>query len=132
MACHLEVTCPFIGKDWEIKSLSLTTMALEERHTAANIADWLEDTTAKLKVPFEKVKAVVHDNWANLVAAASILKERHGWASVRCAGHTLLLVVQSPPKNNTTISSCVGSARCLVELFKKSELACTKLKEKRQ
>ncbi|KAK0134110.1 Zinc finger BED domain-containing protein 1 [Merluccius polli] len=129
---YLGVTCHFLGEDWEMKSLSLTTMPLEERHTAANIADWLEETTAKFQIPFEKVKAVVHDNGANVVAAARILRERHGWASVRCAGHTLNLVVQSTLKNNKTIASCVGSARCLVEHFKKSELACTKLKEKQQ
>lgn len=92
---YLGVTCHFLGEDWEMKSLSLTTMPLEERHTAANIADWLEETTAKFK------------------------------------GHTLNLVVQSTLKNKT-IASCVGSARCLVEHFKKSELACTKLKEKQQ
>ncbi|XP_077065670.1 E3 SUMO-protein ligase ZBED1-like [Siphateles boraxobius] len=127
---YLGVTSHFLGEDWEMKSLSLTTMPLEERHTAANIADWLEETTAKFEIPLEKVKAVVHDNGANVVAAARILRERHGCASVRCAGHTLNLAVQSTLKNNKTIASCVGSARCLVEHFKKSELACTKLKEK--
>lgn len=129
---YLGVTCHFLGEDWEMKSFSLTTMPLEERHTAANIADWLEETTAKFQIPFEKVKAVVHDNGANVVAAATILRERHGWASLRCAGHILNLVVQNALKNNKTIASCVGSARCLVEHFKKSELACTKLKEKQQ
>nr|XP_055065281.1 E3 SUMO-protein ligase ZBED1-like [Misgurnus anguillicaudatus] len=128
---YLGVTCHFLGEDWEMKSLSLTTMPLEERHTAANIADWLEETTAKFEIQLVKVKAVVHDNGANVVAAARILRKRHGWASVRCAGHTLNLVVQSTLKNKT-IASCVGSARCLVEHFKKSELACTKLKEKQQ
>lgn len=129
---YLGVTCHFLGDDWEIKALSLTTMPLDERHTATNIADWLEETATKFHIPFKKVKAVVHDNGANVVAAARILKERHGWASVRCAGHTLNLVVQNTLKNNKTISSCVASARCLVEHFKKSELACTKLKEKQQ
>ena len=45
-------------------------MPLEERHTAANIADWLEEATSKCNIPFEKVKAFVHDNGANVVAAA--------------------------------------------------------------
>ncbi|XP_076876762.1 E3 SUMO-protein ligase ZBED1-like [Brachyhypopomus gauderio] len=129
---YLGVTCHFLGDDWKIKSLSLTTMPLDERHTATNIADWLEDAATKFHISFEKVKAVVHDNGANVVAAAKILKERHGWASVRCAGHTLNVVVQNTLKNNKTILSCVASARCLVEHFKKSELACTKLKEKQQ
>ena len=56
---YLGVTCHFLGDDWEIKSLSITTMPLEERHTAANIADWLEEATSKCNIPFEKVKAFV-------------------------------------------------------------------------
>lgn len=120
---YLGVTCHLLGEDWEMKSLSLTTMPLEERHTAANIADWQEETTAKFQIPFQKVKAVVHDNGADVAAAAArILSERRGWASVRCAGHTLNVVVQSTLKNNKTIASCVASARCLAEHFKKSEL----------
>ena len=125
-------TCHLLGEFWEVKSLSLTTTLLEERHTAATIADWLEETTAKCHVPFSKVKAVVHDNGANVVAAARILNETRGWASVRFSGHTLDLVVQSTPKNNKTIANFVASARCLVEHFKKSEPTCTKLKEKQQ
>lgn len=35
-------------------------------------------------------------------------------------------------KNNKFIANCVASARCLVEHFKKSELACTKLKKRKQ
>lgn len=128
---YLGVTCHYLD-DWKMKSLSLVTMPLEERHTAANIADWLEEVTTKFSISCDKVKALVHDNGANVVAAARILNERHGWASVRCAGHTLNLVVQNTLKEEKNISSCVASARCLVEHFKKSELACTKLKEKQQ
>lgn len=50
----------------------LTTMPLEERYAAANIAEWIEDVTAKFDIPPEKIKAVVHDNGANVVAAAKI------------------------------------------------------------
>uniref|UniRef100_A0A3Q2YJJ4 Zinc finger BED domain-containing protein 4-like n=2 Tax=Hippocampus comes TaxID=109280 RepID=A0A3Q2YJJ4_HIPCM len=129
---YLGVTCHFLGEDWEMKSLYLTTMRLEERHMAVDIADWLEETVAKFHIPLLKVKAVVHDNEANVVGAAGILEERHGWATVICSGHTLNLVVQSTLKNKESITNCVDSARCLVEHFKRSELACTKLKEKQQ
>lgn len=127
---YLGVTCHFLGDDWEMKSFSLTTMPLEEMHIATNIADFLEEAASKFHIPFEKVKAIVHDNGANVVAAARILKERHGWASVWCAGHTLNLGVQNALKNNKTSSSCVAAARCLVVHFKKSELASTKRPEK--
>lgn len=84
---YLGVTCHFLREDWEKESHSLTTMPLEERHTAANIAEWLEDVIAKFDIPPEKIKAVIHDNGANV--AVKILAEKHGWESVRCAGHTL-------------------------------------------
>ncbi|XP_019746963.1 zinc finger BED domain-containing protein 1-like isoform X2 [Hippocampus comes] len=126
---YLRVACHFLGEDWEMKSFSLTTVPLKENHTAANIADCLEETTDKFHIPFPKVKAVVHDNGATVVAAANILKERHGWVSVRCSGHILNFIVQSTLKNSKTITNCVASARSLVEHFKKSELACAKLQE---
>ncbi|KAM9830564.1 E3 SUMO-protein ligase ZBED1-like isoform 1-T1 [Syngnathus typhle] len=126
---YLRVACHFVGEDWQMKSFSLTTGPLKENHTAADIADLLEETTDKFHIPFPKVKAVVHDNGASVVAAAAILKERHGWASVRCSGYVLNSVVQSTLKNSQTIANCVASARTLVEHFKKSEVACAKLQE---
>ena len=115
---YMGVTCHYLGKNWEMVSHSLTTMPLDERHTAANIAVWIEEVIAKFEIPPEKIKAVVHDNGSNVVAAAKILQERHGWASVRCAGHTLNLVVQSSLKINQAIIKCVAAARSLVEHFK--------------
>lgn len=73
-----------------MKSHSLTRMPLEERHTAANIAEWLEDANGIFDISPQKIKTVVHDNGVNIVAAIKILAEKHGWASVRCAGHTLI------------------------------------------
>ncbi|XP_057705119.1 E3 SUMO-protein ligase ZBED1-like [Corythoichthys intestinalis] len=129
---YIGVTCHYIGKNWNMVSHSLTTMPLEERHTASNIAEWIEEVIAKFDIPAKKIKAVVHDNAANVIAAAKILEDRNGWASVRCAGHTLNLVVQSSLKFHQGISKCIAAARSLVEHFKKSELACTKLKDKQK
>ncbi len=58
-----------------------------------------------------------------------LLAEKHNWVSVRCTGHTLQLIVNSSLKD-TSISKALGAARTLVEHFKRSELANTKLKEK--
>lgn len=75
-------------------SYILTTMPLEERHEAENIAAWLEQVVEKMRNSFSKdILAAVHDNAANIVAAPRILNERHGVASHRCAGHTLQLVI---------------------------------------
>ncbi|KAL7857474.1 hypothetical protein SRHO_G00163730 [Serrasalmus rhombeus] len=73
---YMGVTCHYLGKNWKMVSHCLTTMPLEERHTAANIAQWIEEVITKFDIPAEKIKAVVHDNGANVVAASKILQER--------------------------------------------------------
>ena len=76
------------------------------RHSAATIAEGTEEVIAKFNIPLEKIKAVVHDNGANVVAAAKILHEKHGWALEKCAGHTLNLVVQNSPTGYLQVCSC--------------------------
>ncbi|XP_073488938.1 E3 SUMO-protein ligase ZBED1-like [Aquarana catesbeiana] len=127
----LGITCHYIAEDWKMISICLTTMPLEDRHTAANIAEWLEEVTEKFEIPAQKIIAIVHDNGANIVAAAKILMDTHGWASIRCTGHTLQLVISAALKNSG-IERAVSAARGLVEHFKKSELASSKLKEKQK
>lgn len=91
----------------------------------------IETAIEKFGIPASKIKAVVHDNAANVVAALKLLEERHGISSVRCLGHTLQLVVNHALKN-PQITKATGAARCLVEHFKKSELASSKLKAKQK
>ncbi len=112
-----------------MKTLTLATMPLDERNTGANIATWLEEVVAKFNISIDNIKAVIHDNGSNIVAAMKLLAEKHNWVSVRCTGHTLQLIVNSSLKD-TSISKALGAARTLVEHFKRSELANTKLKEK--
>ncbi|XP_035981203.1 zinc finger BED domain-containing protein 1-like [Fundulus heteroclitus] len=128
---YLGVTCHYITDDWDMQSISLTTMPLQDRHTASNIAEWLEQVVDRFEIPPSKIIAIVHDNGANIVAAANILEEKHGWSSVRCTGHTLQLVINAALKN-PSIEKAVRAARYLVEHFKKSDLACSKLREKQQ
>ncbi|KAM3857052.1 E3 SUMO-protein ligase ZBED1-like [Diretmus argenteus] len=129
---YLGVTCHFINQDWELTSYSLTTMPLEERHTAENIAAWVEQAAEKFGFSLSDVLAVVHDNAANVVAALRVLQERHGVASHRCAGHTLQLVVNHALKKDPQINKALGAARSLVEHFRRSELASSKLKVKQK
>lgn len=84
---YLAITCHYID-DWDMKSVYFTTMPLVDRHTASSIAEWLEDVAARFEIPPRKMIAIVHDNGANIVAAAKILEERHGWSSVRSTGYT--------------------------------------------
>ncbi|XP_034565509.1 zinc finger BED domain-containing protein 1-like [Notolabrus celidotus] len=128
---YLGITCHFISDDWELTTLCLTTMPLEERHTGPNIAAWIEQAVARFEISPSKIVAIVHDNGSNIVLAANILQEKHGWMSIRCAGHTLQLVINHALKQ-PQITKALGAARCLVEHFRKSELAATKLKTKQK
>ncbi|XP_076849046.1 E3 SUMO-protein ligase ZBED1-like isoform X2 [Brachyhypopomus gauderio] len=129
---YLGVTCHFVNQDWELTSYSLTTMPLEERHTAENIAGWVEKTAEKFGFSLSDVLAIVHDNAANVVAALRILEEKYGVASHRCAGHTFQLVINHALKKDPQINKTLGAARCLVEHFRRSELASSKLKQKQK
>lgn len=128
---YLGITCHFISDGWELTSFCLTTMPLEERHTGPNIAAWVEQAVERFEIPTSKIVAVVHDNGSNVVLAANILQEKNGWVSVRCAGHTLQLVINHALKN-PQISKALGASRSLVEHFKRSELAASDLKLKQK
>ncbi|XP_049333290.1 E3 SUMO-protein ligase ZBED1-like [Astyanax mexicanus] len=128
---YLGITCHFISDEWELNSFCLTTLPLEERHTGSNIAAWIEQTVEMFEIPPKKIMALVHDNGSNMVLAANILQEKHGWISVHCAGHTLQLIVNNALKH-PQISKALGASRCLVEHFKRSELASSKLKAKQK
>lgn len=60
---YLGVTCHYLGEDWEMLSHCLTTMPLEERHTAANIAEWIEDVISKFDIPPEKNQGCCARQW---------------------------------------------------------------------
>lgn len=59
-------------------------MPLEDRHTAENIANWVEKAAEQFKISMANVILVVHDNAANVVAALRILEEKHGIYSLLC------------------------------------------------
>ncbi|XP_025192631.1 zinc finger BED domain-containing protein 1-like [Melanaphis sacchari] len=61
---YITVTAHFIDDQWCPKSYTLTTHKLEERHTASNLSDQLENTFNKWEIN-QKVTAVVTDNAKN-------------------------------------------------------------------
>ncbi|KAL0165791.1 hypothetical protein M9458_037635, partial [Cirrhinus mrigala] len=129
---YLGVTCHYINDNWEMVSFVLCTKPLEDRHTAENIALWIEEVAENFSFSLRNdVKAVVHDNAANVVKALWILEERHGVASLRCAGHTTQLIVNHALKD-PQISRALGAARELVSYFHSSDVALLKLKAKQE
>ena len=104
---------------------------MEERHTAENLASYVEKVAEKFDISLHNILAIVHDNASNIVAALRILEEKFGVASYRCAGHTMQLVVNHAMKD-PMIDKALSAARGLVKHIKKSEPASTKLKQKQK
>ena len=44
---YLGIPCHYITDDWDMQSICLTTMPLQDKHTASNIAEWLEEVVAR-------------------------------------------------------------------------------------
>uniref|UniRef100_A0A669DR08 Uncharacterized protein n=1 Tax=Oreochromis niloticus TaxID=8128 RepID=A0A669DR08_ORENI len=128
---YLGVTCHFINDNWDLLSFNSATLPVEERHTAENLASWVEKVAERFHISLHNVLAIVHDNAGNIVAALHILKEKFGVVSYRCAGHTLQLVVNHALKD-PKIDKALSAARGLVKHIRKSEPASTKLKQKQK
>lgn len=79
-----------------------------------------------------RIVAVVHDNASNIVSAMNLLKQSHGWESIRCSAHTLQLVVHSAIGADARIQSVLASARKLVEHFRRSSTANSALTKQQE
>lgn len=69
----LGITCHYIKDDWDMVSVSLTTIPLQDRLAASNITEWLEEVGARFEILSRKIITNVHDNSDNFMAAANIL-----------------------------------------------------------
>lgn len=129
---YLSVTSHFIDNEWTLNHRVLTSLPVDDRHTGENIAAWLLETIEKYNVHPSKVIAMVHDNGSNIVAAAAKNEAQHNWVSVRCAAHSLQLIVNAALKSDSAITDTLAAARHVVEHFKRSALATSLLHEKQR
>ena len=123
---YTTITCHAIIEG-EIRSYVLQTCALEERHTAENIAAHLKDAIAKWGLT-NKVVACTHDNAANMVLANTRLLD---WESVACFAHTLQCAINDGFKAND-IARLIGACSKLVSHFHHSTVATVALKKKQE
>ncbi|KAF0715631.1 zinc finger BED domain-containing protein 4-like, partial [Aphis craccivora] len=115
---YVAVTAHFIDED-KIVSVCLGCEHFPLQHTAINLAEYLKSITIEWKIN-NKVVAVVTDNAANMVSAVRQLHFRH----IGCFAHSINLVVQNSLAN---ISEIVSKVKKIVEFFKRSSNALTKL-----
>lgn len=115
------LTAHFINNG-EMKSHLLECSEFSSKHTGENIAEWISSVLRKFSIE-NKIAAIVTDNASNMRSAATALKTRH----IRCFAHSLNLIVQNAIANS--ISEVVEKGKTIVQFFKKSSHACTKLHE---
>ncbi|KAM3872332.1 beta-1,4 N-acetylgalactosaminyltransferase 1-like [Diretmus argenteus] len=91
MSPYMSITAHYVSKDWTLKSKCLETAFAPESHTAAVLAEALQDGSQAWGVEEEKVTCVTTDNGANIVAAVRDLK----WPWISGFGHNLNLAVNN-------------------------------------
>ncbi|XP_077972609.1 E3 SUMO-protein ligase ZBED1-like [Styela clava] len=129
MEAYLGITAHYVDAKFNLCSCVLSVKPLDDRHTAKNICEWVEEVLNDFGVSPHAVCAAVSDNGSNMKAAKDIFHEKFGWASVACAAHTLQLCLNKGLGING-IEKPLAAARRLVQHFKRSELATSALGKK--
>ena len=109
------MTAHFIKKDWEIKSFTLCTEKMDERHTGKNIKTRLLEIAKVWKIA-GKVTGVVDDNASNMTLAMDLLGADSDWDHQACVGHTLQLSVHAG-LNESSVAKVLPIARKIVTLI---------------
>jgi len=118
---YITVTAHTIDLHWNVRSYTLSTHEMEERHTAENLAIRLGNTFNVWEVN-SKVIAVVTDNARNIVYAISLISSDTNISSVTCAAHSLQLAINHSLRQDN-IQLLVEKCSKLVSHFKHSNIA---------
>lgn len=116
---YIAITGHYITADFEMKSVLLACDHFSDRHTSANIQEFMVNTAAEWNLT-GKINFVISDNAANVQRALQDL----GWKHYGCYGHTLNLIVQNAL---TCVQETLDKVKTIVRFFKKSTLASEKL-----
>ncbi len=91
MTPYMSLTFHFIDTEWKLVSKCLQTSFLPEDHTAANLADALQEALHDWGLEDNKVSCITTDSGSNIKAAVRNL----GWPWLSCFGHNLNLAVSN-------------------------------------
>lgn len=126
----IAVTAHYLDERTQLKSFLLDCVQYSASHTADNIAQFLSNVFRNWKI-HHKIAAIVTDNASNVLAAV----KAGNWRSIGCFAHKVNLLIQDSlgAKNSTPIPNTIGETiakvKNIVQFFKKSGPAKTKLSE---
>jgi len=105
---YITVTAHIIDSNWCPKSFTLTTIEMDKRHTAENLAEQLHNIFHEWNIS-EKVLAVVTDNAKNIVNSIPLISSTNEKQifNIKCAAHTLQLAVNHALKIESISNSVI-------------------------
>jgi hypothetical protein len=119
----ISITMHYIDENFELSSHLLECLKWNESHTAQNLKQLLLNKIEEWNLS-NKIAAITTDNAANIVKASKLCNWRH----IPCFAHTINLAVQ---KSVTVepISVIIAKVKSIVEYFKRSSSALTRLQD---
>jgi len=124
---YITITCHYI-RNWTLQSVVLQTRAVDDRHTAFNLAEVLKTAADKWGI-CGKIVACVHDNASNITCANS--HEFVEWESCPCFAHTLQLSISDGMKT-ANVDEVIPACNKLVAHFHHSTVATKALSKKQR
>lgn len=127
---YITVSAHIIDNQWCPKSYTLTTHAMEESHSAVNLAHQLKNTFEKWEIE-NKIVAVVTDNARNIINAVNALTNVSETYDLTCAAHSIQLAVNNGLQQDG-IDTLIQLSSKMVGHFKHYNLAkhaLTKMQE---
>lgn len=112
------------NKGLKLNSNLLDCVAYNERHTAENICELLQERIKDWGIE-NKIAAIASDNARNIVAAIRL----GNWRQLSCFAHTVNLIVQKGIKE---IESTLTKIRKVVEYFKRSSHGLSKFNQSQE
>ena len=112
---YITLTCHFIDRSWELKSLCLQTHYIPEDHTAENISAVLAETLQQWKLEDNRLVGITTDSGSNVKLACELLH----WNRLSCFGHNLNLAV-GKRLNDSRVQRALRVCRSAVAAFSRS------------
>ena len=127
MGAYLALTCHYINENMQLCTSVLRVQYFPQSHTADNLARVTRGMMDDWAIT-HKVKCLVTDAAANMIASTKILQIRHSI----CIAHTLNLLVKKSCDQIPALTSIRHKSRQIVTYFRSSTTAKEKLAQVQQ
>ncbi|XP_076301976.1 E3 SUMO-protein ligase ZBED1-like [Lasioglossum baleicum] len=125
---YINVNAHIIDDQWKQQIMTICIEELEERHTAENLADCLQNVAVKFGIE-EKIVAITNDSASNIVSAVNRLPNVE--FDVTCAAHKIHSAIQNAFQKGD-VSCVLAKASKIVSHFRHSVLASKSLETKQE